>query len=112
MPRKIENDWFDGFIPENALLEQGAHIETTQSFELFKSTQQPALTVGKFSAIYPPTTFDLGPAARLTIGAYTMLNGPRIICDSEIKIGNRCSERQRRSRQLRSRGQAPMRKAP
>jgi acetyltransferase-like isoleucine patch superfamily enzyme len=90
MPRKIENDWFDGFIPDNVLLEQGAHIETTQSFELFKSIQQPALTLGQFSSIYPPTMLDLGPAARVSIGAYTMLNGPRIICDREIEIGDYC----------------------
>ena len=90
MPRKIKNDWFDGVIPDNVLLEQGAHIETTQSFELFKSTQQPALILGRFSSIYPPTMFDLGPAGRVAIGAHTMLNGPRIICDREIQIGDYC----------------------
>src|SRR5437762_721223 len=90
MPRKIKNDWFHGFIPDNVLLDHGAHIETTQSFELFKSTQQPALTLGKFSSIYPPTMFDIGPIGRVTVGQYTMLNGPRIICDDQIQIGDYC----------------------
>jgi acetyltransferase-like isoleucine patch superfamily enzyme len=90
MARKIENDWFDGLIPDNVLLEQGAHIETSQSFELFASQQNPALTLGKFSSVYPPTMFDLGPTARVAIGAYTMLNGPRIICDELIEIGDHC----------------------
>jgi acetyltransferase-like isoleucine patch superfamily enzyme len=90
MPRRIPNDWFPGLIPDNVLLETGAHIETTQSFELFKSTQQPGLTLGEFSSIYPPTMFDIGPTGRVTIGQYSMLNGPRIICDSDIQIGDHC----------------------
>jgi acetyltransferase-like isoleucine patch superfamily enzyme len=34
--------------------------------------------------------FDLGPSARVTVGEYSMLNGPRIICDNEIIIGAHC----------------------
>ena len=90
MPRTIKNDWFPGLIPDNVLLDHGAHIETSQSFELFKSAQQPGLTIGKFSSIYPPTMFDIAPAGRVTIGAYSLLNGPRIICDREIQIGDYC----------------------
>jgi acetyltransferase-like isoleucine patch superfamily enzyme len=90
MPLRIENDWFDGFIPDNVLLDHGAHIETTQSFELFKSDQQPGLSIGKFSSIYPPTMFDIGRNGRVSIGTYSMLNGPRIICDSQIQIGDHC----------------------
>ncbi|HEV8377992.1 MAG TPA: acyltransferase [Tepidisphaeraceae bacterium] len=90
MPRRIPNDWFNGFIPDNVLLEQGAHIETSQSFELFRSDQQPGLILGKSASIYPPTMFDIGPSGRVTIGQYSMLNGPRIICDAEIQIGDYC----------------------
>jgi len=90
MPRHIPNDWFPGHIPDNVLLDDGAHIETTQCFELFKTTQQPGLILRKFSSIYPPTLFDIGPTGRVTIGAYSMLNGPRIICDAEIQIGDHC----------------------
>jgi acetyltransferase-like isoleucine patch superfamily enzyme len=90
MSRRVDNDWFDGSIPDNVLIESGAHIETTQSFELFRSTHQNALTVGQFASIYPPTMFDLGPSARVTIGHHTMLNGARIICDDSIEIGAHC----------------------
>jgi acetyltransferase-like isoleucine patch superfamily enzyme len=90
MSRRIKNDWFPGLIPDNVLVERGAHIETTQSFELFRSILNPAVIIGKFASVYPPTMFDLGPSARVTFGAYTMLNGPRIICDSEIEIGSHC----------------------
>ena len=87
MPRSIKNDWFDGLIPENVVIESGAHIETSQSFELFRSHRQDAIVLKKFSSVYPPTMFDIGPCGRVSIGEYAMLNGPRIICDAEIEIG-------------------------
>jgi len=90
MPRAIKNDWFPGLIPDNVLIEEGAHIETTQCFELFTSQRNPAITLSKSASIYPPTMFDLGRHAQVTIGGYTMLNGPRIICDSAIEIGSHC----------------------
>jgi acetyltransferase-like isoleucine patch superfamily enzyme len=34
--------------------------------------------------------FDLGPGARVRIGELTLMNGSRIICDSEIIIGDYC----------------------
>jgi acetyltransferase-like isoleucine patch superfamily enzyme len=90
VPRQIHNDWFNGFIPDNVLIEEGAHIGTTQSFELFRTQKQPGLILGKFSSIYPPTMFDIGPAGQITVGAYSLLNGPRIICDQRIEIGDYC----------------------
>ena len=90
MPQRIKKDWFDGVIPENVVLESGAHIETSQSFELFRSQLECGLSVGKFASVYPPTMFDIGPKGRVTVGEYAMLNGPRIMCDSEIQIGAYC----------------------
>jgi acetyltransferase-like isoleucine patch superfamily enzyme len=87
MPRRIANDWFDGVIPENVLIEAGGHVETSQSFELFRGERERAVVVGKFASVYPPTMFDVGPEGRVSIGEYAMLNGPRIMCDSEIEIG-------------------------
>ncbi|MBI3853891.1 MAG: acyltransferase [Verrucomicrobia bacterium] len=34
--------------------------------------------------------FDLGPRARVSVGEFTLMNGARIICDSEISIGDYC----------------------
>jgi acetyltransferase-like isoleucine patch superfamily enzyme len=34
--------------------------------------------------------FDLGPRSRVTVGEFTLMNGTRIICDSEISIGDHC----------------------
>jgi len=90
MSRKIHGDWFDGVIPDNVVVAPGAHIDTSQSFELFRSKRENAISLGKFASVYPPTMFDLGPWARVSIGEYTMLNGPRILCDEEIRIGDYC----------------------
>ncbi|HEV8607580.1 MAG TPA: acyltransferase [Tepidisphaeraceae bacterium] len=87
MPRRIANDWFDGVIPKNVIIEPGGHVETSQSFELFRGERERSVVVGKFASIYPPTMFDVGPDGRVSIGEYSMLNGPRIMCDSEIEIG-------------------------
>jgi acetyltransferase-like isoleucine patch superfamily enzyme len=32
--------------------------------------------------------FDIGPRGRVSIGAYTLVNGARIICDAEVEIGD------------------------
>lgn len=87
MPRKIENDWFDGVIPDNVIMGHAAHIETSQCFELFRSNRNRAVILGDFASVYPPTMFDIGPRGRVRIGDFAMLNGPRIVCDQSIDIG-------------------------
>jgi acetyltransferase-like isoleucine patch superfamily enzyme len=34
--------------------------------------------------------FDLGPQARASVGEFTLMNGSRLICDSQIAIGDYC----------------------
>jgi acetyltransferase-like isoleucine patch superfamily enzyme len=87
MPRKIENDWFDGVIPDNVILGYAAHIETSQCFELFRSNRKRAVILGEFVSVYPPTMFDIGPRGRVRVGDFAMLNGPRIVCEESIDIG-------------------------
>jgi tetrahydrodipicolinate N-succinyltransferase len=90
MLRKIENDWFDGAIPDNVRLGSGAHIETSQCFELFRGKHEDALVLGACTSVYPPSMFDIGSRGRVSVGPWTMLNGPRIICDQKISIGAYC----------------------
>lgn len=90
MSRTIPNDWFDGVIPENVIVPDQAHIETSQCFELFHSKHKDALVLGSCASVYPPTMFDIGPRGRVSVGPWTMLNGPRIVCDDEIIIGGYC----------------------
>jgi acetyltransferase-like isoleucine patch superfamily enzyme len=86
--RRLEWDWYPGTIPENVVLDDTAYLETTYSFQLFRSRLPAAVQVGRGSSIYLGVMFDLGPEARVKLGDYVLMNGARIICDSEITIGD------------------------
>jgi acetyltransferase-like isoleucine patch superfamily enzyme len=86
--RRLEWDWFAGSVPENVLLDESAYLESTYSFQNFRSRLPEAIRVGRGSSVYLGVMFDLGPGARVTLGEYVLMNGARIICDSEIAIGD------------------------
>ena len=88
--RKLEWDWFPGRVPENVAVDETAYLETTYSFELFRSCEPDAIRIGRGASVYLGVMFDLGPAARLNIGDFTLMNGSRFICDAAIEIGNYC----------------------
>lgn len=86
--RRLDWDWFPGTVPENVVLDDLAYLETTYSFQLFRSQAPEAIRIGRGSSVYLGVMFDLGPKARVSLGEYVLMNGARIICDSEITIGN------------------------
>lgn len=88
--RKLEWDWFPGVVPENVVPHDTAYVETTYSFQLFRSTAPEAVRLGRGSSVYLGVMFDLGPHACVHMGDFTLMNGSRIICDSEIIIGDYC----------------------
>jgi len=88
--RKLEWDWFPGRVPENVTLDETAYLETTYSFELFRSREPDAVWIGRGASIYLGVMLDLGPAARARIGNFTLMNGSRLICDAAIEIGDYC----------------------
>jgi acetyltransferase-like isoleucine patch superfamily enzyme len=85
---RLEWDWYDGTIPENVALDPSAYLETSYSFQLFRSRRPDAIEVGAGSSVYLGVMFDLGENARVKLGRYVLINGARIICDSEITIGD------------------------
>jgi acetyltransferase-like isoleucine patch superfamily enzyme len=88
--RKLEWDWHPGVVPENVVLDDSAYLETTYSFLLFRSVVPEAVRLGRGSSVYLGVMFDLGPKARMTVGDFTLMNGSRILCDSQITIGDYC----------------------
>lgn len=88
--RKIPNDWHSGCIPENVLLGDGAYVETSYSFHLFRSRKDTAVVLGENSSTYIGCMFDMGPEAVLHVGAFTLLNGLWLICDQRVSIGTHC----------------------
>lgn len=89
-PQHIEGDWFDGVIPSNTSIDSDAYVESTYSFHCFESTRNIGLTLGPGVGVYRQTVFDAGPHAQIEVGSYSMLNGVRIVCDSQITIGSHC----------------------
>jgi carbonic anhydrase/acetyltransferase-like protein (isoleucine patch superfamily) len=88
--RTLDGDWFPGAVPKNVFVDPEAYLETTYSFQLFHSTQPEAVRIGRGASIYLGVMFDLGRQARVAIGAFTLMNGSRIICDSKVEIGDYC----------------------
>ena len=86
--RTLSWDWYPGVIPDNVVVDETAYIETTFSFALFRSEEPCGVSIGRGASTYLGTMFDAGPRARIRIGAYTLIHGARLICDSEIEIGD------------------------
>jgi acetyltransferase-like isoleucine patch superfamily enzyme len=88
--RTITGDWFPSRVPENVAVHEDAYLESSYSFERFRSTRPGAVEIGRGSSIYQGVMFELGEQGRVTIGQFSLMNGARIICDSEITIGDYC----------------------
>ncbi len=86
--RTLPWDWYPGTIPENVVLDDTAYVETTFSFDLYRSEAQVGVQLGRGASTYGGTMFDVGSHGRVTLGDYVLLNGARIICDAEIEIGD------------------------
>ena len=88
--RTLPWDWFPGRVPENVTVHPEAYLETTYSFQLFRGTDEGAVSIGRGSSIYLGVMFDVGLHGRVSIGEFTLINGARIICDTEVSIGDYC----------------------
>jgi acetyltransferase-like isoleucine patch superfamily enzyme len=86
--RTLEWDWHPGTIPENVVIDEGAYLETTFSFHCYRSEMPLGARFGKGSSTYLGTMLDVGPQGRVEIGEFALVNGARMICDSQIMIGD------------------------
>ena len=86
--RKLSWDWYDGEVPENVFIDDEAYVETTFSFFLFRGECERAVEIGRGASTYLGTMFDVGPRGRVTLGEFALVHGARIICDSEVFIGD------------------------
>jgi acetyltransferase-like isoleucine patch superfamily enzyme len=88
--RTLPWDWYDGTIPENVVVDETAYVETTFSFYLYRSRESVGVRIGRGASTYLGTMFDVGPRGRVSLGDYTLVHGARIICDSEVEVGDYC----------------------
>jgi acetyltransferase-like isoleucine patch superfamily enzyme len=87
-PRTLPWDWYPGTIPGNVSVDETAYIETTFSFYLYRSRQPVGVSIGRGASTYLGTMFDVGPRGRVSVGECSLIHGARIICDSEVRIGD------------------------
>jgi acetyltransferase-like isoleucine patch superfamily enzyme len=87
-PRTLSWDWYPGTIPENAMVDETAYIETSFSFFHYRSQEPEGLRIGRGTCVYAGTMFDVGTHGRVAIGDYALLNGAMIICDAAVEIGD------------------------
>ena len=90
LPRKLPWDWYDGLVPESAVLDDDAHVESSYQFLLDRSQPPYGVRVERGASIHGLTAFDLGPRGVLTFGAFSITNGSQFVCDEEITIGTGC----------------------
>jgi acetyltransferase-like isoleucine patch superfamily enzyme len=86
--RTLPWDWYPGRIPENVLVDGTAYVETAFSFHFFRSQLPHGVEIGRGASTYLGTMFDVGPQGCVKLGDYALVHGARIICDSEIVIGD------------------------
>ena len=88
--RRLEHDWYAGGIPANVRFGAGVYVDTSYGFAAFHSERETGLALGDAAGAYDRTTFVVGPAGRVNVGAYTILNGTYIVCNGRIDIGDHC----------------------
>jgi acetyltransferase-like isoleucine patch superfamily enzyme len=86
--RRLSWDWFDGTIPDNVHLDEAAYVETSHSFLRFRSEATVGARFGRGASMYKSSMLDVGPAGTLLLGDFAMLQGARIVCEREIRIGS------------------------
>ena len=86
----LDYDWYARGIPPNVSLGRDVYIDTSYGFAPFFSEQRPGLTLGDATGAYDRATFVVGTKGRVTVGAYTVLNGTYIICHERVTVGSHC----------------------
>ena len=87
LERRLPWDWYDGLVPESAILDDECHVESSYQFLLDRSQPPYGVRVHRGASVHGLTAFDLGPRGTLTFGAFSITNGTQFVCDEEITIG-------------------------
>ena len=87
LPRRLDWDWWDGLIPESAVLDDEAHVESSYQFLLDRSEPPYGVRVHRGASVHGLTSFDVGPKGVVTFGAFSVTNGTQFVCDEEITVG-------------------------
>lgn len=85
---RIEHDWLPLDLPDNVELAENTFVHSAFAFLHYRSRRPRGLRIGRHTALYDATMFDLGPEGEVEIGEYGVINGPHFIANSRISVGN------------------------
>lgn len=86
----LDWDWYGGGIPANVEFGRDVYIDTAYGFASYFSGDEAGLRLGDATGAYDRTTFVVGHDGRVSVGAYTVLNGTYLVCHGRIEIGDHC----------------------
>ena len=86
MNRTLPDDWFPRELP--AGVEIGPRSYLVSSYCFLHCAPSATVRIGGDTGIYDGTFFELGPAARVTIGNFCTVVGAILRVDTELHIGN------------------------
>lgn len=86
-PWKLPQDWYPGTIPSNVRVSEPAYLGTSYSFHEYRSRASIGLRIGRGASL-DKTVLDVGPNGRVSLGECAFVSSARIICDSEVEIGD------------------------
>jgi acetyltransferase-like isoleucine patch superfamily enzyme len=86
-----ENDitgrWDYGSLPPNVYIGRNCWLERRDSFNRFRSAQDPGLILGDGVQVYTWTSFNVEPAGCVRVGNNSILVGPMFMCAEQITLG-------------------------
>jgi acetyltransferase-like isoleucine patch superfamily enzyme len=88
--RTLPWDWYEGTVPDNVVYDESVHLASSYIFYLYRSEAPVGVRIGRGTAVYMGSLFDVGQRGSITLGEYVLVNGARFTCDSEITVGDHC----------------------
>lgn len=86
----LAGDWFPRGIPASVRVGADTYLDSAYGFDGVCSRLDPAVTLGDACGAYDRAALLVGPHGRLTVGAYTVLNGCTLVCSERVTIGEHC----------------------
>ena len=87
-PQPAPGQWEDGPLPPNISLGPGTILKGKTALRRFLSQQNPGLFIGR-NCTFDNCQFSVGKTGRILIGDQCYLTSVILMCESEIRIGNR-----------------------
>jgi acetyltransferase-like isoleucine patch superfamily enzyme len=63
-------------------------VGSSFSFRKYRSERPLGLIVGESASLYDVTTLHVGPAGQIQLGAFALIAGGALFCESNIQIGS------------------------